>query len=348
MLRTLIVGLGRAGAGLHLPVLLRLRRTAVGLFAPAPVLAVDPAARPAQLPAELRRLPTLAAARAELDPARTVVHVCTPPRARAALVAELAELGFERLILEKPLATDPADLAALAALVHRHRLQVAVVAPWLASALTDRLTTLVRGGPLGELRRIAVRQHKPRFRRSLTTDGHPTAFDVELPHSLGVVLRLAGDAEVAAASCHDLRAAGRLRPGLGGARLLLAHHGGVRSELVSDLTSPVRERRITLRFAHGTATGHYPGSADDEYAQLRVDSQRLQLREVFPDDSLGSYLQRTYARFLAGPLAPEREFAPQLRAVQLLGAAKALSGIAATAPALTAVAPCEPELTRVH
>ncbi|MFE0458174.1 Gfo/Idh/MocA family oxidoreductase [Kitasatospora sp. NPDC058965] len=342
MLRTLIVGLGRAGAGLHLPVLLRLRRTAPGPFSAAPVLAVDPAVGgpPAGTAPELELLPSLAAARTRLDPARTVVHVCTPPRGRARLVAELAGLGFDRLILEKPLASDPADLAELAALVQHHRLQVAVVAPWLASTLTDRLTALVLGGSLGDLHRIAVRQHKPRFRRSLTTDGHPTAFDVELPHSLGVVLQLAGDAEVTAASCHDLRVAGRLHPALGGARLRLAHHSGVRSELVSDLTSPVRERRITLRFARGTAIGHYPGSADDEYAQLRVSARRSDRREVFADDSLGSYLHRSYVRFLAGPLPPEREFEPQLRAVRLLGAAKSLSGATADTS--------ERELTCVH
>jgi predicted dehydrogenase len=345
MFRTLIVGLGRAGAGLHLPVLLRLRHEPARLFAEAPLLAVDPdPAAPPDIP-DLRLLPSLAAARRVLDPERTVVHLCTPPRGRAQLVAEIADLGFRRLIIEKPLAAFPDDLDALTELVHRLDLDVSVVAPWLASTLTDRLTALVRAGRFGELRRITVHQHKPRFRRSLATHGHPTAFDIELPHALGVVLRLAGDAEVVRADWRDLRVADQVRPALGFARLVLAHHGGVRTELVSDLTSPVRERRIALRFADATAIGHYPGSEDDEYAQLRLNERGVSSREVFPDDALGSYLRRSYTRFHTGPRLPRAEFDSQVRAVRLLTDAKRLSGAdLATAQA----APTERESSCVH
>ncbi|GAA1964495.1 Gfo/Idh/MocA family protein [Kitasatospora viridis] len=344
MFRTLIVGLGRAGAGLHLPVLLRLRREPGRLFADAPLLAVDP--DPTALPdaPELRRLPSLAAARRLLDPERTVLHICTPPRDRAQLIGEAAGLGFRKLIVEKPLATDPADLAALAELVHRRRLDILVVAPWLASSLTERLGRLVRDGEFGELRRITVRQHKPRFRRSLANHGHPTAFDIEMPHALGVALLLAGDGEVAQADWRDLRVAGQVRPALGSARLVLAHHRGVRTEIVSDLTSPVRERRITLRFDRATAVGHYPGSADDEYAQLRLTGRRVNSHEVFPDDALSSYLRRAYTRFLAGPVPPRVEFDAHVRAVRLLSDAKRLSG----ADLIAGPAESERELTHVH
>ncbi|WP_327067768.1 Gfo/Idh/MocA family oxidoreductase [Kitasatospora sp. NBC_01302] len=344
MFRTLIVGLGRAGAGLHLPVLRRLRHEGVSAFAPQPILAVDPGRTSPPDPAEVTLAASLPAARRLLDPAHTVVHLCTPPRRRADLVAELADLGFYRLIIEKPLAADTADLDRLAELVHERRLQVSVVAPWLASTLTDRLEQLVRGGEFGALRRITVRQHKPRFRRTLATHGHPTAFDIEIPHALGVALLLAGDGEVTAAGWHDLRVGGQVRPLLGGARLQLAHHGGVRTEIVSDLTSPVRERRITLRFARGTAIGHFPGSADDEYAQLRLAGRKLHGHEVFADDALGSYLARTYRRFLRGPLPPEAEFDGHLRAVRLLSEAKRLSG----ADLLTEPIATPRELSCVH
>ncbi len=345
MLRTLVVGLGRAGAGLHIPVLLRLRREPGDLFADTPILAVDP--RAAVLPdsPEVWPVPSLQAARQALDPARTVVHLCTPPRQRALLVAELADLGFRRLIIEKPLTADPGDLAELARLVRRERLEVSVVAPWLASSLTERLERLVRGGELGALRRISVRQHKPRFRRSLTTHGHPTAFDVEIPHALGVALLLAGDGEVVQAEWRDLRVGGQERPALGGARLVLAHHGGVRTEMVSDLTSPVRERRITLRFARGTAVGHFPGSADDEYAQLRISGSRVSSHEIFPDEALDCFLRRAYGRFLAGRIEPEAEFDPHVRAVRLLGDAKRLSNRSHPLPHLSAR---ELELTHAH
>ncbi|GAB2687655.1 Gfo/Idh/MocA family oxidoreductase [Kitasatospora kifunensis] len=345
MLRTLIVGLGRAGAGLHLPVLRRLRREPDHPFAPLPLLAVDPGLSTSPDPAEVTLAASLEAARRLLDPARTVVHICTPPQHRAELVTELAELGFRRLIIEKPLAAEPADLAKLAELVHERRLQVSVVAPWLASTLTDRLEQLVHSGEFGALKRISVRQHKPRFRRSLVTHGHPTAFDIEIPHALGVALLLAGDGEVTTAHWHDLRVGDQIRPLLGGARLELAHHSGVHTEIVSDLTSPVRERRITLRFAHGTAIGHFPGSADDEYAQLRLSGRRMCSREVFADDALSSYLARAYRRFLLGSLPPEAEFDGHVKAVRLLSEAKRISGADLL---LTQSTSTERELSFVH
>lgn len=412
MLHSLVVGLGRAGGGLHLPVLRQARRRRPELFAAAPLVGVDPlvglappddaddppfarpaptarpgqpmpsappptsfrrglhhtggpqvepphaasrsadrpsAARPvpAAVPppaADLRLLPDLRDPSRLPPPDTTVAHVCTPPLGRVGVVARLLELGYRRLVVEKPLAADPAALAALVRLVRAADAQVAVVAPWLASTLTDRLTELAseperhRLG-LGALRRVSVLQHKPRFRRSLLTHGHPTAFDIEVPHALGVLLTLAGDAEVVSARCTDLVVGGQVLPALGSARLRLLHHGGVRSEIRSDLGSPVRERRITLHFEHATAIGHYPGAADDEYAQLRLRrrdradptdrtaAERLSRHEVFPDDALTRFMLRSYAAFAARADLSD-DFACHVRAVDLLGRAKELSGVA--------------------
>lgn len=300
MLRTLVVGLGRAGSGLHVPVLCRARAAAgASLFADEPIVAIDPAVRPDGLPPEVVVVPSPAAARALLDPARTVTHVCTPPVARIEVVEELAGLGFRDLIIEKPLAADPVELAAFDALRTRHDLRVIVVAQWLGSALTRRLRALVEGGELGALRTVTFAQHKPRFTRSLATAGHPTAFDIELPHALGVVLALAGPARVVDASGSDLRVGDTVLPRLGGARLRLAHASGVRSDLVSDLSAPIRERRIALGFAHGSATGHYPVAQDDDHARLTVHAPGHSTSEVFPDDSLTGFVCESYRRFLA-------------------------------------------------
>jgi predicted dehydrogenase len=338
MLHTMVVGLGRAGAGLHLPVLAKARARQPRYFARMPVVGFDQDAgvrarfastedRSASAgETTLHTVASLAQARRLLDPERTVVHVCTPPLARAEVVAELLDLGFHRLLLEKPLAAGPRDLARLLELLRRPGVQVTVVAPWLASALTDRLTALVRERPeLGALRQISVVQNKPRFQRSLSTSGHPTAFDVEVPHALGVLLRLAGDAEVVSAACTDLDVDGRRLPRLGGATARLAHHGGVRSVVRSDLTAPVRERRITLRFDRGTAVGHYPIGDCDDYAQLRLlapDSAAE--RTVFRDDALTAFVLRAYADFAADGPCPTA-FQQQARVVDLLTDAKTLA-----------------------
>ncbi|OIJ98444.1 Gfo/Idh/MocA family oxidoreductase [Streptomyces colonosanans] len=302
MFRTLVVGLGRAGAGLHLPVLDRLRqRTPAGtLFADAPMVAVDPAPQPAALPEGTVLLPTLERARAELDPASTVVHVCTPPKGRDTVIEQLARLGFVHVIVEKPLAVDIAQLGRVEELRRRHRLRLIVVAQWQVSTLTRRLEECMAGGEFGELRQIRVVQRKPRFSRSLATSGHPTAFDVEVPHALGVALRLAGPARLTDATWSDLAADGVVRPRLGTATLRLAHQRGPLTRIISDLTAPVRERRITCVFNDATAVGHYPVSGEDGYAQLAVTRSDRTAREVFPDDALPAFLRDAYRQFAEG------------------------------------------------
>ncbi|WNV88988.1 Gfo/Idh/MocA family oxidoreductase [Umezawaea sp. Da 62-37] len=302
MLRTLIIGLGRAGAGLHLAVLRRLRAGWEwdAVFDPAPVIAVDPRAHGASLGKDVLVTASIAEAAARLDPARTVVHVCTPPAVRLDLLRELAGLGFREIIVEKPITTDRAALAEILNLADAEELRLAVVAPWLASALTARLVELVANGGLGALRSVEIMQSKPRMGRSLANDGHPTAFDVEPPHSLGVCLRLAGAARLVDARLSDMTIGSTVIPNMGSAELVLRHEAAT-SRIVSDLASPVRERRIELDFAGGHVIGHYPGSADDHYAQLHVAAEGGPAsRDVFPDDALTAYMRDTYLGFQQG------------------------------------------------
>lgn len=311
MLRSLIVGLGRSGLGLHAPVLARLAGT--GPFAAAPPLGYDPA--PAgDRPTGLTVVPTLAAAAREHPPAGTVVHLCTLPDHRIDLLRELAALGYRRILVEKPLAGDRESLVAVERLRIEAGLQLVVVAQWLSSALTRRLERLVADAPL---RRIDVAQHKPRFRRGLAATDGSTAFDIEVPHSIGVALRLAGPATLAHAAWSDLAVGDRVVPRLGRAHVVLRHVSGVETEIVSDLGSPVRERRFRLEFASGVVTGHYPVSADDEYAQLIVDDRP----EVFRDDSLSSFFAEVYATF-AGRRDTGADYAIGYRVAELVCEAK--------------------------
>ncbi|MGH3757028.1 oxidoreductase [Actinophytocola sp.] len=323
-MRSLVIGLGRSGAHLHLPVLLRLRRTAPGLITDGPIIGCDPAGPGT---AELTWTATVEQAARLLDPGHTVAHVCTPPATRVRILTELAACGFRNIVVEKPLAVDEDDLAEILRLRQHHGLRLAVVAPWLASTLTRRLVRLVRGGRLGPLRSLSVVQSKPRFRRSLAAACHPTAFDVELPHSVGVALYLAGGAEVTAASCTDLVLDGRRAPHMGGAEVRLRHATGVDTRLRSDLAAPVRERRVTLRFEQGTATGHYAIGADDDHAQLAVSTGGGFEHAVLPDDSLGTFLLDAYRGFAEpGDVRPaDLELAAEV--VRVLTAAKSHAGV---------------------
>ncbi|WP_243787954.1 Gfo/Idh/MocA family oxidoreductase [Saccharopolyspora gloriosae] len=325
MLHSLVVGLGRAGAGLHLRVLAQARELDRDLFRPGAIIACDPAPRARRALTGVIVAESVRAAAELVSPARTVVHLCTPPVDRPALLTELAELGFRQVIVEKPLASDLAGLAEINRLRSRYGMRLAVVAHWLDAELTRRLAELVDRRTLGQLRSISFHQHKPRFTHSISTHGHPTAFDVEIPHALGAALRLAGSAELLDAGSTDMRFADLVLPGMGGARLALRHHQGVRTDISSDLTAPVRERRVELVFERGRAVGHYPLSDQDHHAQLSVHGPDEQW-SVFPDDALTEFTLRTYRRFNAiGPApdsAADDRFALQCEVIRLLSAAK--------------------------
>jgi predicted dehydrogenase len=317
LLQPLVVGLGRAGAGLHLKVLSRARSSAEGIPCGGPPVACDP--RPgaeADLPGVTVTTSIAEAARL-VSPPSTVVHVCLPPVSRPTVIEELAELGFRNLLVEKPLASDRAELENIQRLRRRHDLRIMVVSHWLTAELTRRLRDLVRQRRLGSLVSISVRQHKPRFLRSLTTRGHPSAFDVEIPHSLGVLLDLAGPARVLDAGWTDLRCEAVV-PRMGSAWLVLRHQSGVSAEIVSDLTSPVQERSITLEFDNGWATGHYPLSERDDHAQLVVVSDGCE-RDIFRDDALTAFMRHAYRNFHDD--RPDN-FGPHCEAVRLLCDAK--------------------------
>ena len=324
MVRTLLVGLGRAGAQLHLPVLAGARAAAPQLFGDEPVVGCDPWRTPSERPGLIVRA-SLAAAAAEVDPARTVAHVCTPPESRSEVIAALARLGFRQLVVEKPLAIDTDELSRVIELRRQHGLRIAVVEPWLTSSLTARLTALARDGRLGEARSIALVQNKPRFRRSLTTTSHRTAFDVELPHGVGLALRLAGNARVTHACGADLVVGKTRVPRMGGARVGLRHTNGTRTEIESDLTSPVRERRVVLRFENGTAVGHYAVSSDDPYSQLTVTVDGRREHQVLRDDSLTEWMIYAYRLFQGSRDQHAKSFSVACDVARLLSVAKNIS-----------------------
>jgi predicted dehydrogenase len=322
MLRTLLVGLGRAGAGLHLPVLNRLRQRNPGApFANHPIVGYDPRAdRQADHPG-LVRAESLAEAAALTGTEHTVVHVCTPPESRPPVLNRLAELGFRRLLVEKPLSACAADLAEITALRERHRLDVVVVGHWLAAGLSARLREIISSGRHGRLLAIEVDQDKPRFTRALRSPGHTSAFDVEIPHSLTLALDLAGPARLTGAGQSDLVGVGAPVPGLGGAWLTLRHDTGVGTRIRSDLTSPVRRRRVVLRLERASVTAHFPVSEEDDHAQLSAGGEH----EVFADDALAAFLADAYDYFAGTTPSPPGGFDLHVAAAQLLDRAKRLT-----------------------
>jgi predicted dehydrogenase len=323
-LRTLIVGLGRSGAGLHVPALTRARASLpAGLpFDSRPFITFDTRIGLEPLLGTVRT-GSLAAAAAMTDPESTVVHLCTPPTARAEVLTDLARYGFRKILIEKPMASDERSLDQIEGLRRHYDLELVVVAQWLVSTLTARIKRVLREGQYGSLRSILMVQRKPRFTRSQATDGHPTAFDVEMPHSVGVALGIAGDARVRDARWADMRFGDVIIPKLGEAWLELDHAAGVRTVIHSDLTAPDRERRITVELDGATLTGHYPSSGADHYSQLKISTGGHDVREIFADEALTTFMAMCYQRF-AGlvPGTLDADLARSAEVVRLISAAK--------------------------
>lgn len=345
-LRTLVVGAGRAGRGLHLTSLARARALCPdGVIADAPPLVIDPSSSARELAAEefgaeiRERLE-----HGDADPSATVAHVCTPPLARVPVIRALGQLGYRDVLVEKPLATSLRDLDEIGDLVARYDLRLGVVSPWLSSSLTARLVEHMRAGDLGRVRRVTIFQHKPRFSRTLDGVHHPTAFDIEIPHSVALALVLCGpDAVVCDAACRHMEIDGVVMPFLGGARVRLRHAGGVVVDIQSDLTAPVRRRSVRVEGEAGALTGHYSICGDDHYVQLtragRGSVRRS--REIFLDEPFPRMLAEWYRGMAgAGPM-PVSDLAFNRHVVELLCEAKLRAGVHDAAPAADATRPEE-------
>lgn len=83
-----------------------------------------------------------------------VVHVSTPPSARLEVLQQVAAAGVPAAIVEKPIAIDGPDCAALAALARASPLKVAVNHQLHYHAPRRRLQRLVAEGALGQVRFI--------------------------------------------------------------------------------------------------------------------------------------------------------------------------------------------------
>ncbi|MEU9980217.1 Gfo/Idh/MocA family oxidoreductase [Streptomyces sp. NPDC050856] len=327
-LRTVIVGYGRAGRELHHAALREAAATGPADLYDSEVTAVDPR-RPDELPAGTRWLAGLdeLARRAPADPGRTVFHLATPPGGRLPLLRALLALGARAVVVEKPFARTHAEARRMVAAARSAGARLIPVTVWPSSEVTHRVERELAA--IGPLRHLSMDQSKPRPPRPGDLgDGHRSALDVEMPHQLLLALHLAGPVrEIAEASVRPLPDGEGGLPGFGGARLVLHHRSGVRSELVSDFTVTRRRRSLTAHTAHGWVRAGYPLGAERREGTLA--SSRLPIAEVVPDRPLTRFLADTY-RYLAGrsPAPPAAtDTALHVHACALLESAARTAGL---------------------
>jgi predicted dehydrogenase len=325
--RTVIVGYGNAGRELQHPVLRE-------LFGPNhPVLVVDPAPVREPLPGG-RWVPDLAAAfEAIPDPAAPVFHVATPPATHADIVEDLVDRGARRIILEKPIADTLPDAYRIQRL--GRRATILPVSVWLHSRVTERVEEIIASGAVGAVRSLHMEQSKPRFRRTLRSDSHRSALDVEMPHQVLLALALAGrTAQVVSAWDWPMEPWPDSLPSMGGATVRIAHPGGVTSTLVTDLTSPVRVRRLTVVGRRGRLVADYPVGREDDFGQIRVTGTPG--RQVVADAPLTRFIATAYEYLtgVSGP-APRGDLALHVRCTEVLEQARAATRVSTRSLELT-------------
>ncbi|HST62209.1 MAG TPA: Gfo/Idh/MocA family oxidoreductase, partial [Longimicrobium sp.] len=140
-----IVGLGRAGLGLHIPVLEKIRHDSAAASPFGAVVGlVDPVE--AGTRRALHRLEydygydprrvncaTSLAGLTGVDPDHTIVHICTPADDHVSALRDATEVGFRRIIVEKPCAANTADVDEMRRIAERTGAQIAVINPYLYS-----------------------------------------------------------------------------------------------------------------------------------------------------------------------------------------------------------------------
>ncbi|HUQ56460.1 Gfo/Idh/MocA family oxidoreductase [Lentzea sp.] len=321
---TALVGFGHSARMFHLPALADL--VARG-HATGQLTIVDPAYAGSPAPVRgtvLRQLPPP-------DPhADTVVHVCTPPDTHARIVAEASELGYRRFVVEKPMATRPSEAAAMIELCERGLADVVVVANWSASALTDEIRRVLDARAQVPVRTMSLSQCKPRFERTMTNAAHRSAFDVEIPHLVTLLLALLGDekCELVSSASSDLRVGDVSYPGMGAAELVLRTGGGADVTLRSDLAAPRRERSTRIVWEDGfELTGFHPCDSADRYAQLftRAAPDAPVLHQLLFDDTVRRFLFSAYAHFAGVGPKPTSDVRFGARVTQIISAAKDVS-----------------------
>ena len=324
-LGAVVVGLGRAGLGLHIPVLEKIRHDSAAASPFGAVVGLVDAVEAGTRRA-LHRLEydygydprgiSCATSLADLtgvDPDNTIVHICTPADDHASALRAATQAGFRRIIVEKPCAANTADVDEMRRIADRTGASIAVINPYLYSRSV--------AGCKDKIRQVGQQPHylefemsKPRITPTLAGRSRPeSVMDVELPHQIATALHLTEASryrvlraevrhmhyrEMETEVCQVVR-----NMGVG---ILVLELDQCIAVLISSLDALTRTRVLKLRFpntehieAFLQVTGDDHTSVIMEYSGHHTDgSMEQQGVAKLPDDMLARCLFDMYSRFV--------------------------------------------------
>jgi predicted dehydrogenase len=326
-LGAVVVGLGRAGLGLHIPVLEKIRHDCAAASPFGAVVGVvdtvDAGTRRA-----LHRLEyhygydsrgiscaTSLADLAGVDPDNTIVHICTPVDEHVSTLRAATEAGFRRIIVEKPCAANAADVDEMRRIADRTGAGIAVINPYLYSRSVVSCRNKIQ--EVGRLPHyLEFEMSKPRTAPTPAGRSRPeSVMDVELPHQIATALHLTQAsryrvlrAEVRHMHYREMETeACQVVPNMGVGVIVLELDECI-AVLVSSLDALTRTRVLKLRFPNTEHIEAFlPVTGDDhtsvvmEYSGPNNDGSTEQTRGAkLPDDMLARCLFDMYSRFSTG------------------------------------------------
>ncbi|HEU0054507.1 MAG TPA: Gfo/Idh/MocA family oxidoreductase [Longimicrobium sp.] len=323
-LGAVVVGLGRAGLGLHIPVLEKIRHDSAAASPFGAVVglvdAVEAGTRRALHRLEYdygydsRRVScaTSLAGLTGVDPDHTIVHICTPADDHVSALRDATEVGFRRIIVEKPCASNTADVDEMRRIADRTGASIAVINPYLYSRSVASCKDKIQ--QVGQLPHyLEFEMSKPRITPTLAGRSRPeSVMDVELPHQIATALHLTGASryrvlraevrhmhyrETDSDVCQVVR-----NMGVG---ILVLELDQCIAVLISSLDALTRTRVLKLRFPNTEHIEAFlPVTGDDhtsvimEYSGHNTDGSTEQTRVAkLPDDMLARCLFDMYSRF---------------------------------------------------
>jgi hypothetical protein len=324
-LGAVVVGLGRAGLGLHIPILEKIRHDGAAASPFGAVVGLVDSVEAGTRRA-LHRLEydygydpgriscaTSLAGLTGVDPDQTIVHICTPADDHVSALRAATEAGFRRIIVEKPCASNTADVDEMRRIADRTGAGIAVINPYLYSRSVASCKEKIR--QVGQQPHyLEFEMSKPRITPTLAGRSRPeSVMDVELPHQIATALHLTDATryrvlraevrhmhyrEMETEVCQVVR-----NMGVGILVLELDHCIAV---LVSSLDALTRTRVLKLRFPNSEHIEAFlPVTGDDhtsvimEYSGRNTDGSTEQTHVAkLPDDMLARCLFDMYSRFV--------------------------------------------------
>lgn len=323
-LDAVIVGVGRAGLGLHIPVLEKIRHDSAAASPFGSVVglvdAVEAGTRRGLHRLEYdygydpRRI-SCATSLADLtgvDPDRTVVHICTPAHDHAPALRAATEAGFRRIIVEKPCAANTAEVDEMRRIADRTGAGIAVINPYLYSrSIASCRNKIQEVGRLPHY--LEFEMSKPRITPTLAGRSKPeSVMDVEMPHQIATALYLTGAsryrllrAEVRHMHYREVDTEPCRVVANMGVGIVVLELDECIAVLVSSLDALTRTRVLKMRFPNTEHVEAFlPVTGDDhtsviiEYSGHNTDGTTEQQRVAkLPDDMLARCLLDTYSRF---------------------------------------------------